>query len=608
MKVLRKQFPDKIAGRYEVIETLGTGGVGVVLRCKDKVLNNNVAVKVLLSDAAEEVATRFQREARAAARLSHPNLVHIVDCGQTEEGLLFLVMEYLKGPTLFDEIRRRGRYEPEEFLPLLKQIADGLGYAHKQGVLHRDIKPANVVLVKQRDGSEQVKIVDFGLAKINTQQDQGLTTGGRVFGSPAYISPEAARGEDLDPRSDLYSLGCLIFEALTGSVPFEGNTAFETMIKRLQEDPPALSTVAGVPFSPELESVISNCLAREADGRPDSAVAVYQAFEEALLFAPEEPEPSASVDQPAVLTRRKLSRFSLGLIAALLVSLAGFAITSAANLNLQSVLDGSVGDMDLIDPDRYFERNRRDDNGTVWTSLNGLREHKDLRVLNGRRDIRFLKLRNADLIGSGFTYIARLPLEGLELRDSRIDNRSLAVVGRLRTLTCLDLSNCSGFDDEGLYELRDLKRLEKLRLKRTRTGDDGLAALSCLTHLQDLDLTSCLRVTGAGIYLLKGLDHLESLNLTRTFFESRYLPVLCEFPALKRLDLTDISLVDKDMHSIAGLKVERLDLRNNPITDKSLEWLAKNRYLKHVILSKGRITTDGINELARRRPDMKIEY
>lgn len=607
MNVLRKQFPDKIAGRYEVIETLGAGGVGVVLRCKDKVLNNNVAVKVLLSDAAEEVATRFQREARAAARLSHPNLVHIVDCGQTEEGLLFLVMEYLEGPTLFDEIRRRGRYEPEEFLPLLKQIAQGLGYAHKQGVLHRDIKPANVVLVKQRDGSDQVKIVDFGLAKISTQQDQGLTTGGRVFGSPAYISPEAARAEDLDARSDLYSLGCLIFEALTGSVPFEGNTAFETMIKRLQEDAPALSATAGVPFSAELEAVVSACLAREAGGRPDSALAVYQSFEESLIFAPEGSEPADVVDQPA-LTRRKLSRFSLGLIAAVLVSLAGFAITSAANLKLQSVLDAGTGELDLIDPDRYFEKNRRDDNGTVWTSLNGLREHQELRVLRGRRDVRFLKLRKANLIGSGFTYVAQLPLEGLELKDSRIDNHSLSVVGKIKTLTYLDLSNCSGFDDEGLYELRDLKNLEKLRLKKTRTGDDGLAALSCLTNLKDLDLSSCRRVTGACIYLLKGLDRLESLNLTRTFFESRYLPVLGEFPALKHLDLSDISLVDNDMHLIAGLRVGRLELRSNPITDKSLKWLAENRHLKHVILSKERITTDGIKELARKRPDMKIEY
>ncbi|MBK9145592.1 MAG: protein kinase [Candidatus Melainabacteria bacterium] len=608
MNVLRKQFPDKIAGRYEVIETLGAGGVGVVLRCKDKVLNNNVAVKVLLSEAAEEVATRFQREARAAARLSHPNLVHIVDCGQTEEGMLFLVMEYLEGPTLLDEIRRRGRYEPEEFLPLLKQIAEGLGYAHKQGVLHRDIKPANVVLVKQRDGSDQVKIVDFGLAKISTQQDQGLTTGGRVFGSPAYISPEAARAEDLDPRSDLYSLGCLIFEALTGSVPFEGTNAFETMIKRLQEDVPSLSATAGVPFSAELEAAVTACLAREAEGRPESAMAVYQAFEEALSFAPEEPEQADVVDQAALPARRKLSRFSLGLIAAVLVSLAGFAITSAANLKLQSVLDAGSGDLDLIDPDRYFEKNRRDGNGIVWTYLNGLKDHQDLRVLRGRRDVRFLKLRKANLIGSGFNYVAQLPLEGLELKDSRIDNHSLSVVGKIKTLTYLDLSNCSGFDDEGLYELRDLKRLEKLRLNKTRTGDDGLAALSCLTNLKELDLSSCRRVTGACVYLLKGLEHLESLSLARTFFESRYLPVLCQFPSLKQLDLSDISLVDNDMHMLAGVRVGRLELRGNPITDKSLKWLAENRHLKHVILGKQMITTDGIKELARKRPDMKIEY
>ncbi|MBZ0188459.1 MAG: serine/threonine protein kinase, partial [Candidatus Obscuribacterales bacterium] len=234
MDVLKSQLPKRIADRYEVIEPIGSGGVGAVLKCKDRVLNNFVAVKILHTDATDEVATRFQREARAAANLRHQNLVHIIDCGQNEKGQLFLVMEYLEGATLYDSIQHNGPFELTEFLPLLKQICEGLNYAHKRGVLHRDIKPTNIMLVEQPDGSKHVKIIDFGLAKVATLSEdqiqvQGATTGGRVFGSPAYISPEGARGEPLDLRTDLYSLGCLIFEALTGRTPFSGLTAFETM-------------------------------------------------------------------------------------------------------------------------------------------------------------------------------------------------------------------------------------------------------------------------------------------------------------------------------------------------------------------------------------------
>ena len=259
-----------LAERYALEELVASGGMGAVYRARDQVLARTVAVKTLHPELAsdETFLERFRREALAAARLTHPNIVSIYDTGA--EGTAgderhFIVMEYCGGGTLEDLALREGPLEPERIAAIGAAICDALAYAHQNGVIHRDIKPANVLLAD--DGT--VKVSDFGIAKAAfTGQD--VTTSGSLLGTVTYISPEQARGEEPDARSDLYSLGVVLYELAVGRAPFSADSPVGTAMKHVSEDPPALRSIrAGIPR--DLETVILEALRKDPSERPQSA-------------------------------------------------------------------------------------------------------------------------------------------------------------------------------------------------------------------------------------------------------------------------------------------------------------------------------------------------
>ena len=211
-----------IAGRYLIQEKIGQGGMGSVYRARHEVVGRDVAVKFLASRFAHDPnhKARFLREAHAANKINHEHIIDITDFGETDDGHVYLVMEYLEGVPLNEEIARRHLDIPRA-VRIAAQIARALGRAHELGVIHRDIKPDNVYLLRGYDG-DFVKLLDFGLAKV--RGEMRLTSTGAVFGTPDYISPEQARGAPLTPACDLYSLGCMFYEMLTFERPFRGHT------------------------------------------------------------------------------------------------------------------------------------------------------------------------------------------------------------------------------------------------------------------------------------------------------------------------------------------------------------------------------------------------
>jgi serine/threonine-protein kinase len=266
-------LPEEIAGRYQVESRLGAGAFGTVYKAKDKLLGRKVAIKTIRLDglvatqtALEELVERFQREARVSAQLRHPGIVTIYDVGEAD-GAHYLAMEFIDGTGLDRIIAGERRVAPGRAAGICAQVAEALHYAHEQGVVHRDIKPANIMI----EAGDRVKVADFGIAKVKDAGEQQLTATGSLLGTPSYMSPEQARGQQLDGRSDLFSLGCVLYEMLKGRKAFQGDSITALLFKIIAEEPPPLRE--DDPEIPdELEAIVRKALSkspadRYADGQ-----------------------------------------------------------------------------------------------------------------------------------------------------------------------------------------------------------------------------------------------------------------------------------------------------------------------------------------------------
>ena len=262
--------PLLLGDRYEVGRLLGSGGMAEVFEGRDRLLARRVAIKVLLAQYARDPAflTRFKREAQAAASLSHPNIVAVYDTG-VEQGTNFIVMEYVEGRTLREVIRNEGPLMPERAAEIASDVCNALAAAHARGLIHRDIKPGNVMLTP--DGT--VKVMDFGIARATTSET--ITQTAAVVGTAQYISPEQAQGHTVDFRSDLYSLGCCLYEMLTGVVPFTGATPVAIAYRHVRDDPTPPRQL-NPDVSPELEAVVLKAMAKNPDERYQTAVEMRQ--------------------------------------------------------------------------------------------------------------------------------------------------------------------------------------------------------------------------------------------------------------------------------------------------------------------------------------------
>jgi serine/threonine protein kinase len=272
------------ADRYQIMSLLGSGGMSIIYKARHKLMDRIVAIKVLHPDLINDPVAleRFQQESKAAATLAHPNVVTVYDFGISEQGQAFFVMDCLEGPTLDALLEKEGHLPPARALNIFKQICDGLEAAHRKGIIHRDLKPPNIALVPEADGSDLVKILDFGVAKFlpkANQQALRLTQTGEVFGSPLYMSPEQCLGKTLDARSDLYALGCLMYETLTGFPTVIADSFLEALNKHVGEQPKSFKEVAPSLYIPEeIEAVVFKCLAKEPEQRLQSAGEIRDAL------------------------------------------------------------------------------------------------------------------------------------------------------------------------------------------------------------------------------------------------------------------------------------------------------------------------------------------
>ncbi|MBP6746109.1 serine/threonine protein kinase [bacterium] len=331
-------FSIDLPPQYEILAELGHGGMGTVYQAKNRHLGNFVAIKVINPELLEgknetkaNALKRFFVEAKAISQLSHENLVALKDFGVTPEGAAFIVMDYVDGKTLEDLVKS-GPLDYKAVLETLLGVCDALECAHQSGVVHRDIKSANIIIAKNSRGIESPKLLDFGIARIagDDGKTQGLTSTGEIFGSPLYIAPEQSMSSKVDGRADIYSLGCVLFECLTGQPPFKGETAIHTIMMHLNAPVPSLISRPGQELPRDLAIIVERCLEKEPANRYQSAAELRSDIESVLAGRQLKPKMAAKKK----VSRKKQIAFSLVatiLIGGSLVSLIGLNSLNRAN-------------------------------------------------------------------------------------------------------------------------------------------------------------------------------------------------------------------------------------------------------------------------------------
>ncbi|MBX3150507.1 protein kinase [Candidatus Obscuribacterales bacterium] len=576
--------------RYGNIRSIGAGGMACVFSAYDSVLARPVAVKVVAGHhAIEELAVRFQQEARLASKLHHPNIVTVLDFGRGDNGLLFLVMDLVEGGTLSQALKEHGPMPLEKAIKVFVQICDALAHAHGQGVMHRDLKPSNVMLVDASNDNSNVRIVDFGLAKV-VSSDQKLTRTGVVIGTPTYSSPEQFQSKPLDHRTDIYSFGCLMFETLTKTPPFKGQNQIELFDLHVNSPVPKLAERGYTgDYSEDLDQIISTAMSKDKNDRYQS---FYQLKSELLALLPEETQ-LLFPDNGKEYTKNKFkaSSFIRQHRIALLAAAVLVAATSIFSLNairneekaVVTTKPSSYSYNGFEEKDWRFMECRKNDKDTTWTNIDcrmGDKYFKDLRGKN----VRSVRLYAMRLDGWGLKYLKEEPLEKLEMPESKIK-------------------------DEHLHFLGDLKKLKNLDISYSWITDKGVAQISELPNLTSLGLAGCRTLTHESIdSVQKFAPHLQRLDLSYTPVGVEGYKKLKNLPSLRDLNVSYSELNDESIKPILALNVDSLTLsRNQEITDLTLKHIERMpRLLDLKIDGCPKITNKAIQALQEARPGLKI--
>ncbi|MCA9804469.1 MAG: protein kinase [Cyanobacteria bacterium HKST-UBA02] len=506
---LNETDPKIISDRYIVLDKLGEGGMGRVYLALDPVINRQVAIKILrFADRDGELIKRFQLEARAAARLDHYGIVKALDFGLMDDRDPFLVMEYVRGETLDEFLRKEKRLGLEEFQSVFEQVASAMNHAHGKGVVHRDLKPSNILL--RRDEDEiKAYVLDFGIARIlQDSKSQVHTRTGHVVGSPKYTSPEQISGCPTDVRSDIYSLGCVMFESLTGSVPFQGSNAVETLQMHINNPVPSLGQkISGSSsYSDQIEQLVARCLAKDSNDRYQSMDEVRDALskltsvddtcETALEREPERPAPRSSNSRKAVL----LTVFLISISGALLVVVSKNPEPEHSHSVRLEHMPGSVvkpgkilDDVSVgarcftatigIPPDSCLH-----DKNYCFNGLAGIRD-SDLDYFRTHYPYAVsLNLSRSMVQGAGLHYLEGMRLSHLDLEGRPLKDSDLASIGKLVRLESLVLSGCKEIDGSGLSSLVGLAKLKVLKMRNCLLTPETLENIGNLSSLEILDL------------------------------------------------------------------------------------------------------------------------
>lgn len=622
VKLFEEPSPANLGDKYQFIETIGSGGAGVVYRARHLILQKDVAIKMIHQHSATNAAhRRFQQEGKALSALSHSNIVAVHDLGITDSGQPYLVMDWIDGDTLASIIRKQGALPIEDCIELFLQICEGLDHAHGHGILHRDLKPSNVMVSWRLAGKPSIKIVDFGIAKIVEESDEDrpqLTQTGEVIGSPLYMSPEQCLGKRLDFRSDLYSLGCLMFETLTGNPPFVGDSIVSIMMKHQTEKAMTLKEATlGQSFPIQIEQIVSKLLAKNPVERYQSVtdlkddLVAYKAGEKTLALGAKEIPIFA---QPP--RQRKSFVWPFVVLATAALS----SVITLTMLQTNKQIDKIGGQKQIKQDPHSFLAPEGDDDADVKEivsshpaakrlDLKGLiLSEKGLEPIKGLFTLSELNLSACTIPDAAFSSLKDLDLQILELGNSNITDKTVDYISELKTLLFLNVDR-TALTDAAVPKLAKIKTLKTLNITNTKIGDANLSALATIPQLEFLDARHT-KITDKGVGYLSRAKSLGIIDLQNCKLTDNSMKMLKTLPRLNWLKVTSTGIKGDgfaEVKDFPGLVC--LEIGGDPtITDKDLYQLIPPKHpLKLLVIDCPGITQTAIDQYRKVFPWVHLE-
>ena len=602
--------------------------MGAIFKARHLALNRIVAVKMIHQNRMDETQIRrFQQEAKAVSALDHPSIVRVHEFGISEGGQPHMVLDYIEGTTLESVLKEHGVLSIAEALPIFDQICDAISHAHERGVLHRDLKPGNIMLIERPNQPPLVKIVDFGIAKIadpTHEQGQSLTQTGEIFGSPLYMSPEQASGDKLDARSDIYSVGCVLFEALTGSPPFTGKTAIETLIMHSTQPPVSLKEGSLGKFFPlPVESLVAKSLSKDPQARFQS----MKEFREALLPALSGVQPNSFGRSASNQERLERSKsiwwpfYVVGFLGAIvfaqhLVSSVDKRHLDQASTEVRQV-QGKTSPPAV--PDKQIKAaNVKGKNDLDFDILLPPLPDDYAAIVNQKNQEEIKVSPQDDATMEAFEEV--IPHTGsdgtsswpttVELHPTHITGEGLGHLTHLN-LRNIDITEATRLQGKHLWKLIGKKTLRNVRIRQAPEVDDaGITFLSNITDLYNLEIVQCPSVDSLCLESIG--PKLKNLNLLSFNGCTAFGPKLPinrgDFPKLRRLFLANTKVDDEAVKVISAAlpSLFDLDVSSTAVSAKGIKYALSHSNLKQISIHNCQITEVEVNKLQKEFPHIAI--
>lgn len=621
--------PDKFpSDRYKAVELLGQGMNGIVFRAHDTFLARTVAIKsVRVSTVltADQVL-QFQREAKATSQLEHRNLIQLYDFGITSGGVPYLVMEYFRGQTLSSLIERDGPLSVVLAAQLMIEICRGMEHAHQRGVLHRDLKSNNILLVPpEHDAYWSCKVIDFGLAALPSSAVDGhKTREGAMLGSPPYMSPEQVRGSAIDSRSDIYSMGCILFEMLTGEVPFIGENALATMMMHIDEPPPLVSDRrGGLNCADTVDEILSKALCKNPEGRFASVSEFKEELKNLLILIESQSraglfgEATKSFGNVEANVAAPEPRRAASLVNSLLFGVIGLVLLAVLSYNaikskpqpkpepnmtatmhsdkdlfgLPPVPDEALKTHDypilprsaaaspagMVDQDNLYLKENRNLYIKGQSVKGGVdADDESLRLLanpSAYPSVNELVMRGTSFRGPGLRFLSGRGIKYVDLSENQLSLAAVPLLGQLPKLERVSLNHCVLADNSDFTSLRNCKNLLEISVGDSKVNDRIVKEICAVETLRTLNIGANPGISDAVVEGLCALPKLGTVDISDTSISSSGLLRLAARPEIFVLNASTTPLTDAELNqlidSVRSKHMQVLSINCNLTSDEA---------------------------------------